>query len=102
MWEHMSEFLSLVAVIISVLTFILGYKDKKKQAVATLLNTEARTEETEINAMLKRMTWLEQQVITLTDENIVLRERLQAAETTIEDLRASLRVYTDCIGETNG
>ena len=95
MWEHMSELLSLLAVLISVATYIIGYRDKKKLAIATLENTKARTEETEINSMLKRMVWLEGQVDLLTNENIVLRERLQTAEATIEELRASLRVYQE-------
>ena len=98
MWEHMSEFLSLIAVVISLFTFISGYRDKKKQTKATLLNTEARTEETETNSMLKRMEWLEGQVELLTNENIVLRERVQTAEATIEGLSASLRVYQESYG----
>ena len=93
MWEHMSEFLALLAVIISVLTFLLNYQDKKKQTKATLLNTEARTKETETDSMLKRMTWLEKQVELLTGENITLRERLQIAEITIEDLQAELKKF---------
>jgi len=96
MWEHMSEYLSLIAVLISLFTFISGYRDKKKLAVATLLNTEARTVETETNSMLKRMTWLEGQVELLTNENIVLRERLQTAETIIEDLQVKLIAYQEC------
>jgi len=95
MWEHMSELLSLLAVLISVGTYIIGYRDKKKLAIATLENTIAKTEETEINSMLKRMVWLEGQVDLLANENIVLRERLQTAEATIEELRASLRVYQE-------
>ena len=93
MWEHMSEFLALVAIIISIFTFISSYKDKKKQTKATLLNTEARTEETETDSMLKRMEWLEKQVLLLTGENIILRERLQIAEITIEDLQAELKKF---------
>jgi len=96
MWEHMSEYLSLIAVLISLFTFISGYRDKKKLAVATLLNTEARTVETETNSMLKRMTWLEGQVELLTNENIILRERLQTAETIIEDLQVKLIAYQEC------
>ena len=94
----MSELLSLLAVLISVATYIIGYRDKKKLAIATLENTKARTEETEINSMLKRMVWLEGQVDLLTNENIVLRERVQTAEATIEELSASLRVYQECDG----
>jgi len=93
MWEYMSEFLALIAVIISIITFFLNYQDKKKQAKATLLNTEARTEETETDSMLKRMVWLEQQVKLLTGENIMLRERLQIAEMTIEELKAQIRIF---------
>jgi len=95
MWEHMSEFLSLLAVLISVVTYIIGYRDKKKLDLATIKNTEARTVETETNSMLKRMSWLEEQVELLTNENIVLRERLQTAEITIEDLKTQLRVYQE-------
>ena len=91
----MSEFLSLLAVLISVVTYIIGYRDKKKLDLATIKNTEARTVETETNSMLKRMSWLEEQVELLTNENIVLRERLQAAEITIEDLKTQLRVYQE-------
>ena len=98
MWEHMSELLSLLAVLISVATYIIGYRDKKKLAIATLENTKARTEETEINSMLKRMVWLEGQVDLLTNENIVLRERVQTAETIIEDLQVKLRAYQECDG----
>ena len=93
MWEHMSEFLALVAIIISIFTFISSYKDKKKQTKATLLNTEARTEETETDSMLKRMEWLEKRVLLLTGENIILRERLQIAEMTIEELQAQIRIF---------
>jgi len=98
MWEHMSEILSLIAVLISIVTYIIGYRDKKKLSTATLENTIARTEETETNSMLKRMTWLEGQVELLTNENIVLRERLQTAETIIEDLQVKLSVYQECDG----
>ena len=98
MWEHMSEILSLIAVLISIATYIIGYRDKKKLSVATLENTIARTEETETNSMLKRMTWLEGQVELLTNENIVLRERVQTAEATIEELSALLRVYQESYG----
>ena len=96
MWEHMSEFVSLIAILISLFTLITGYRDKKKLSIATLENTIARTEETETNSMLKRMTWLEGQVELLTNENIVLRERLQTAETIIEDLQVKLRAYQEC------
>ena len=91
----MSEFLSLLAVLISVVTYIIGYRDKKKLDLATIKNTEARTEETETDSMLKRMIWLEGQVELLTNENIVLRERLHTAEITIEDLKTQLRVYQE-------
>jgi len=93
MWEHLSEFISLIAIFISLFSLITGYKDKKKLAIATLKNTEARTEETETNSMLKRMAWLEEQVELLTNENILLRERLQLAEATIENLEDKLKVY---------
>ena len=96
MWEHMSEILSLIAVLISIATYIIGYRDKKKLSIATLENTIARTEETETNSMLKRMTWLEGQVELLTNENIILRERLQTTETIIEDLQVKLRAYQEC------